>query len=56
MKLSKALKFIREESGLSVREQAAEIGLTHTTYWRIERGKACDLPALAKLLTWLMGK
>lgn len=39
MKIGKAFKDIREESGIKQREMAARLGMTPTALWKIENGK-----------------
>lgn len=45
----------RWEHHLGVRDAAREIGLSPTTYSRIENGKPMDVPTLEKLVAWLRG-
>lgn len=39
MRIGKAFKNIREESGIKQREMAARLGMTPTALWKIEAGK-----------------
>lgn len=41
-------------SDIGVREAAKEIGVSHGTLSRIERGEAMDGNTLAKILLWLL--
>lgn len=43
-------------SDLGIREVAADIGVSHGTLSRIERGEAMEGETLAKVLVWLVGK
>jgi len=56
MKLGEVLKKWRRMSDIGVREAAKEIGISHGTLSRIERGEAMDGNTLAKILVWLVGK
>lgn len=44
----------RHDSHTSVRELAAEIGVSAATLNRLERGYACDSDTLAKVMRWLL--
>jgi transcriptional regulator with XRE-family HTH domain len=46
----------RKMTDRGVREVAAEIGISHGTLSRIERGEPMDGVTLAKILQWLFGK
>lgn len=54
MKLGEVLKKWRRMSDIGVREAAKEIGVSHGTLSRIERGEAMDGNTLAKILRWLL--
>lgn len=54
MRIGKAMKFLRAASGIGVREQAKEIGISAATLSRIERGVSVDVATLVKLLTWMV--
>jgi DNA-binding XRE family transcriptional regulator len=41
-------------SDIGIREAAREIGVSHGTLSRIERGEAMEGTTLAKVLGWLM--
>jgi len=41
------------QRGLSVRKAAREIGVSHTTMFRIIKGSPIDLPTATKLSNWL---
>jgi transcriptional regulator with XRE-family HTH domain len=56
MKLGEVIRLWRKMSDLGVREVAADIGVSHGTLSRIERGEAMDGNTLAKVLVWLVGK
>ena len=44
------LKELRVERALSLRELAAESGLSHNTIWQLERGKGGAHPRTVRLL------
>lgn len=56
MRLGEIIRRWRKWSELGVREVAKEIGVSHGTLSRIERGEEMDGATLAKILTWLMSK
>ena len=56
MRLGEVIRLWRKMSDLGVREVAADIGVSHGTLSRIERGEAMDGNTLAKVLVWLVGK
>jgi transcriptional regulator with XRE-family HTH domain len=43
----------RERRQLSLREAAAEIGISHTTLARVEQGSTCSIENLIRILEWL---
>lgn len=51
--LGVCLKAWRETQRIGVREAARQIGLSHSTLSRIERGEAVDGQTLWAVLTWL---
>ena len=54
MKLGEVIRKWRAMSELGVREVAKEIGISHGTLSRIERGEAMDGLTLTKILIWLL--
>jgi transcriptional regulator with XRE-family HTH domain len=56
MRLGMVLRQWRKMTDRGVREVAAEIGISHGTLSRIERGEPMDGVTLAKILQWLFGK
>jgi transcriptional regulator with XRE-family HTH domain len=54
MRLGEVLRKWRRASDLGVREAAKELGISHGTLSRIERGENMDGETLAKVLRWLM--
>ena len=52
--LAEVLKQWRWASKLSTRDAAKKIGITNSTYWRLERGHPCDGKTLATVITWLL--
>lgn len=56
MRLGEVIRLWRKMSDLGVREVAADIGVSHGTLSRIERGEAMDGNTLAKVLVWLVGR
>ena len=53
MNLGRVLAGYRNAVPLSVRDLAAQIGISHSTLSRIERGMPCDSGTLSKILLWL---
>jgi len=53
MMIGKLLRLWRESMGLSCRDAAQRLGLSHATLNRIERGGHCDTVTMLKLLNWL---
>jgi transcriptional regulator with XRE-family HTH domain len=49
------LKQLREERALSLRELAEVSGVSHTTIWQHERGKAGAHPRTVRLLAEALG-
>jgi len=43
----------RKKQKLSLRDVEDEIGVSHATLSRIERGYAFDIPTLEKIVAWL---
>lgn len=56
MKLGEVLKKWRRMSDIGVREAAKQIGVSHGTLSRIERGEQMDGQTLIKILTWLFAE
>lgn len=56
MRLGEVIRLWRKMSDIGIREAAQQIGVSHGTLSRIERGEAMEGDTLAKVLTWLMGK
>lgn len=56
MRLGQILRKWRRAEDIGVREAAKQIGVTHGTLSRIERGEMMDGATLAKILVWLLGK
>lgn len=54
MKLGEVIRRWRKMSDLGVREAAKEIGVSHGTLSRIERGFPMDGATLARVLKWLL--
>jgi transcriptional regulator with XRE-family HTH domain len=53
MKVGSLLNTYREHTGLTLRELADEIGISHPTLLRIECGKEVDGSTMIKLFLWL---
>jgi transcriptional regulator with XRE-family HTH domain len=54
VKLGEVIRRWRKMSDIGIREAAREIGVSHGTLSRIERGEAMEGTTLAKVLGWLM--
>lgn len=54
MRLGEVIRRWRKMSDIGIREAAREIGVSHGTLSRIERGEAMEGTTLAKVLGWLM--
>ena len=54
MRLASILKAWRHREEMSVREAAERLGLSSSTYARIEKGEAMSGETLVHLLRWLM--
>ena len=54
MRLGKVIRYWRKMSDIGIREAAQQIGISHGTLSRIERGEAMEGETLAKVLGWLM--
>lgn len=53
-KLGEVINYWREVRCMGIREAANEIGVSHSTLSRIERGLPADGKTLVKLLDWLL--
>jgi transcriptional regulator with XRE-family HTH domain len=56
MRIGNVLRKWRTMEELSIRDVAKEIGTSHSTLSRIERGEPCDSDTLAAVIIWLIGK
>ena len=56
MRLGKVIRYWRKMSDIGIREAAQQIGISHGTLSRVERGEAMEGETLAKVLGWLMAK
>lgn len=54
MRLGKVIADYRHVNRIGVREMAREIGTSHSTLSRIERGLPSDAKTLVKILDWLL--
>lgn len=54
MRLGEVIRLWRKMSDKGIREVAKEIGVSHGTLSRIERGEPMEGDTLAKVLKWLM--
>lgn len=54
MRLGTIIKGWRDSQRLGIRAVAEEIGISHGTLSRIERGEACDGQTLIKVILWLL--
>lgn len=54
MRLGEAIKYLRFQGKVGIREQAKAIGVSPATLSRIERGEGCDVNTLLKVLAWLV--
>ena len=53
MRLSEVLRKWRALREITLRELAAEFGISAPTLSRIEHGRQCDAETLVKILVWL---
>jgi transcriptional regulator with XRE-family HTH domain len=53
-RLGEMLRLYRTVRGLTLRETAPHVGISHATLMRIETGQGFDADTLLKLWTWLM--
>lgn len=56
MKLGEVIRRWRRNSDIGLREAAREIGVSHGTLSRIERGEEMTAQTLAKILMWLFSE
>lgn len=56
MKLGQVIRRWRRNSDIGLRAAAREIGISHGTLSRIERGEEMDGQTLAKILRWLFSE
>jgi transcriptional regulator with XRE-family HTH domain len=56
MKLGEVIRRWRRNSDVGLREAAREIGVSHGTLSRIERGEEMDAKTLVKILAWLFSE
>lgn len=56
MRLGKVIRYWRKMADIGIREAAQQIGISHGTLSRIERGEAMEGETLAKVLGWLMAR
>lgn len=54
MRLGKVIADYRHDNRIGVREMAREIGTSHATLSRFERGENCDSVTLIKIIDWLL--
>lgn len=54
MKLGEIIRRWRKMSDIGIREAAKEIGISHGTLSRIERGLPMDGVTLARIIRWLL--
>lgn len=54
MKLAELLQDHRFTRRLTLRQLAAQIGVSAATISRLEAGRGCDGTTMARLLTWLL--
>jgi len=55
MRIGPLLKSWRQKHDVGVRELGREIGISHGTVSRIERGEQIDAATMMKLLNWMFG-
>ena len=53
MKLGELIRLWRNVERIGIRDLAKEIGVSHATLSRIERGENMDGRSLAKIIHWL---
>lgn len=54
MRIGKLIRAYRTLEGIGIRAMAREIGISHGTLSRLERGENVDARTLAKVLAWAM--
>lgn len=55
MLLAALLKAYRTQHGVSVRKLAKVIGISHSSLFKFENGKALESDQLIKVLRWMFG-
>lgn len=56
MRLGEVIRKWRKMSDVGIRDISSEIGISHGTLSRIERGEPMEGETLAKVLHWLLSK
>jgi transcriptional regulator with XRE-family HTH domain len=56
MRVGPLLRSWRQKHDIGIRELAQEIGVSHGTVSRIERGEEINAATMMKLLNWMFGK
>jgi transcriptional regulator with XRE-family HTH domain len=56
MKIGEVLRSWRQKRDVGIRELAQEVGVSHGTISRIERGEVMDAVTMIKLMRWLFEK
>lgn len=53
MKIGEVIRCYRRIKDVGIRETCAEIGVSHGTLSRVERGEQIDATTMMKLIRWL---
>lgn len=56
MRIGEVIRRWRKMSDIGIRDAAAEIGISHGTLSRIERGEEMTGTTMVKVLTWLFSE
>jgi DNA-binding XRE family transcriptional regulator len=56
LRLGEVIRKWRLMSEVDLRKLAGDIGINHSTLYRIEKGEACDSRTLAKVIVWLLSE
>jgi len=56
VRLGQVITDYRWANRIGVRDLAKEIGVSHATLNRFERGETCDSDTLTKIINWLFAK
>lgn len=56
MRIGDLIKTYRWKYDIGLREMSKQIGISHGTLSRIERGENMDGEVLAKIICWLLGQ